>query len=92
MHCCLLDAHSAPGSPKPNDTSEPTVTPDIPGQGQKGIVTTAPDRIRKWSPTLLLAGRYPGYLRRSDGMRSFLGSMAVDEVAETSMSYILMRG
>lgn len=45
----------------------------------KRIKTTAPNRIRKWSPTLLLTGRYPGYLRRSDGMRSFLDSMAVDE-------------
>ena len=40
--------------------------------------TTTPNRIRKWSPTLLLTGRYPGYLRRSDGMRSFLDSMVVD--------------
>jgi hypothetical protein len=50
--------------------SEPSTS-----EGQKRIVTTAPDRIRKWSPTLLLAGQY---MRRSDGMRSFLGSMAVD--------------
>jgi hypothetical protein len=56
-----------------SNPSEPS-TPE----GQKRIVTTAPDRIRKWSPTWLLTGRYPGYLRRSDGMRSFLGSMAVD--------------
>ena len=45
---------------------------------QKVILTTAPNRIRKWSPTLLLTGRYPGCLRRSDGMRNFLDSMAVD--------------
>ena len=50
------------------------------GKRAKRNETTAPDRIRKWSPTLLLTGRYPGYLRRSDGMRSFLGSMAVDKV------------
>ena len=49
------------------------------GKRAKRNETTAPDRIRKWSPTLLLTGRYPGYLRRSDGMRSFLGSMAVDK-------------
>jgi hypothetical protein len=41
--------------------------------------TTTPNRIRKWSPTLLLTGRYPGCLRRSDGMRNFLDSMVVDE-------------
>jgi hypothetical protein len=46
---------------------------------KKGQKTTTPNRIRKWSPTLLLTGRYPGYLRRSDGMRSFLDSMVVDE-------------
>ena len=40
--------------------------------------TTAPDRIRKSSPTLLLAGRYPAHLRRADGMRSFLDPVAVD--------------
>ena len=45
---------------------------------EKGDRTTAPDRIRKSSPTLLLAGRYPVYLRRADGMRSFLDSVAVD--------------
>ena len=43
--------------------------------------TTTPNRIRKWSPTLLLTGRYPGYLRRSDGMRSFLDSMVVDDIS-----------
>ena len=48
--------------------------------GQKVNETTTPNRIRKWSPTLLLTGRYPGYLRRSDGMRSFLDSMVVDEI------------
>jgi hypothetical protein len=42
--------------------------------------TTAPDRIRESSPTSLLAGRFPAYLRRSDGMRSFLESVAVDIV------------
>jgi hypothetical protein len=33
------------------------------------MVTTAPNRIRKWSPTLLLTGRYPGCLRRFRYMR-----------------------
>ena len=44
----------------------------------KKMLTTTPNRIRKWSPTLLLTGRYPGCLRRSDGMRNFLDSMVVD--------------
>ena len=51
-----------------------------PMPGAKRCQTTTPDRIRKWSPTLLLTGRYPGYLRRSDGMRSFLDSMVVDDI------------
>ena len=45
---------------------------------KKKLRTTTPNRIRKWSPTLLLTGRYPGCLRRSDGMRNFLDSMVVD--------------
>ena len=53
--------------------SDPWIMPD------KKRLTTTPNRIRKWSPTLLLTGRYPAYLRRSDGMRSFLDSMVVDE-------------
>jgi hypothetical protein len=48
-------------------------------RGQKKDETTTPNRIRKWSPTLLLTGRYPGCLRRSDGMRNFLDSMVVDK-------------
>jgi hypothetical protein len=53
------------------------------------MVTTAPNRIRKWSPTLLLTGRYPGCLRRSDGMRNFLDSMAVDDGEATGCVYRL---
>jgi hypothetical protein len=51
--------------------------------------TTTPNRIRKWSPTLLLTGRYPGYLRRSDGMRSFLDSMVVDEIQRPGRQALL---
>jgi hypothetical protein len=50
----------------------------LPARAKKDETTT-PNRIRKWSPTLLLTGRYPGCLRRSDGMRNFLDSMVVDE-------------
>ena len=46
---------------------------------EKRDLTTTPNRIRKWSPTLLLTGRYPGCLRRSDGMRNFVDSMVVDD-------------
>jgi hypothetical protein len=53
--------------------------------------TTTPNRIRKWSPTLLLTGRYPGCLRRSDGMRNFLDSMVVDEDRCVNCSYQTMR-
>ena len=51
------------------------------------IKTTAP-RIPRWSPTLVLTERYHTYLRRSDGMRSFRDSMAVDNSYVRAPTYI----
>ena len=44
----------------------------------QGNKTAAPDRTRESFPTSLLAGRYPDYLRKSDGMRSFVDSTTAD--------------